>query len=185
MCVAHVGQVRDDLYSASVEYDADTPFGYVIGPADVSVDEAVAWARKRAQVVIVRTGETFYSAGEVAKGDLPAWPRAEGAPAPRPAAEPRLFEVEGHLGSQAPDLEEVAARFADAIRRDERASAVRHWLRKWGVAIAFTIRCSPEESYELGSTVLRDGWAAAGVPTGRVAPFDTSSIAVRPAGPPG
>jgi hypothetical protein len=184
MCVAHVGHVKDGLYSASVDYDSDTPFGYVIGPADVGVDEALAWARERAQVVILRTEDAFYSAGEVAKGDLLAWPRAESAPAPRPAAGPQLFEVEGHLGSQAPDLEDVAARFADAIRRDERASAVRHWLREWGLAVAFTIRCPPEALYELGSTVLRDGWAAAGVPTGRVAPFDTSSITVRPAGPP-
>jgi hypothetical protein len=185
MPVAHVGHSKGGLYSASVDYDADTPFGYVIGPSDVSVDEAVAWARERAQVVIVRTEDAFYSAGEVAKGDLLAWRRAESAPSPRPAAEPQRFEVKGHLCSQAPDLEDVAARFAEAIRRDERASAVRHWLRELGPAVAFTIRCPPEESYELGSTVLRDGWAAAGVPTGRVTPFDITSISVGPVGPPG
>jgi hypothetical protein len=185
MPIAHVGHSRDGLYSASVDYDADTPFGYVIGPVDVSVDEAVAWARERAQVVIVRTEEARYSAGEVAKGDLPEWPRADSAPDPRPAAEPQFFEVEGHLGSQAPDLEDVAARFADAIRRDERTSGARHWLREWGLAVAFTIRCPSEESYELGSNVLRDGWAAAGVPTGRVTPFDTASMSVRLVAPPG
>jgi hypothetical protein len=183
MSVAHVGHVKDDLYSASIEYDAEAPFGYVIGPTDVSVDEAVAWARRRATAVIVRTEGAIYSAGEVAKGDLPVWPAEEAVPhepAPRVEAD-ELWRVEGHLGSRAADLEPVALRLQEAVGRDERASDARHSLHEWGLAVTFTICCSAAECYELGSSILRESWAAAGISESRIHPFSTSSVAVRAA----
>jgi hypothetical protein len=44
-----------------------------------SADEAIAWARARAPIVLVRIGNTHYSAGEVHAEDdhdqpLPLWP---------------------------------------------------------------------------------------------------------------
>lgn len=169
MGVARVGLSKDDLYSASVEYDSETPFGQVIGPTDVSVGEAVSWARRHAQVVILRTDEAFYSAGDVAAEDLPVWP----------AVERVLWEVEGHVGSRGGHLAEVGLRLSEAIQRDPRTSDARHWLQDWGLAVAFTIRCPRTEAYELGSRVLRESWQAAGIPADRVGELSTSSVTVR------
>ena len=184
MPIGYVAHVKEDQYWAQVEYDAEVPFGYVIGPADVSVDQAVAWARQRAKVVVVRTEDGMYSAGEVAKGDLPVWPGDEAGPCePAPRAErDELWEVEGHVGSRAPDLEHVALLLQAAVERDGRASNARHWLREWGLAVAFTICCPSTDSYEVGTTVLRESWAAADIPSDRIGPFRASSVAVRPAG---
>jgi hypothetical protein len=166
MPVGYVGHVKDGLYSASIEYDSEAPFGCVIGPTDVGLDEAVAWARQRAQVVTVRTEDGTYTAGEVAY-----------EPAAR--VEPdELWEVEGHVGSQAPELEQVALLLREAVERDDRTSHARHWLREWGFAVAFRIRCPSTDRYEIGSSVLRDSWAAAGISRDRIEPLSTTSVTV-------
>lgn len=42
---------------------------------EVSADEAIAWGRERAAVVLIRTGESdYYSAGAENPHDLPEWP---------------------------------------------------------------------------------------------------------------
>lgn len=59
---------------------------------DLGGDEAVAWARERCRVIIVRVGENaHYSAGEVNPDCLPSWPPpAEDLVRPR---RPRGFEA--------------------------------------------------------------------------------------------
>jgi hypothetical protein len=42
---------------------------------DLPVDEAIAWARERADVVLIRTGDgDYHSAGELNPKQLPPWP---------------------------------------------------------------------------------------------------------------
>lgn len=58
----------------TIHWDLDEE-GFVTGPSTDDVDEAIAWGRKRAPLVLVRVGPTeddFYSAGErVATRELP------------------------------------------------------------------------------------------------------------------
>ena len=77
MARAYVGDDGDGQFSADVECDEGGPFSFVIGPRGVGPDEAIAWARRRAERVTVRVGEDFYSAGSEAVRDLPSWPRQD------------------------------------------------------------------------------------------------------------
>jgi hypothetical protein len=67
--IGHVESYRDDYYEEA------RPDG---GWWD-SVEEAIAWGRARTPIVLVRIGNTHYSAGEVRAEDdedeaLPLWP---------------------------------------------------------------------------------------------------------------
>jgi len=174
------------LYSASVEYEGDDPFGFLIGPTNVSVHEAVSWARRNAPVVLVRTPDGIHDAGRAPRGSLPLWPEVDEATDQDlrlSPSDPEHWEVEGHVGARGGDLAEVARSLSEAIRLDPRTSGCRHWMREWGLAVAFTICCPPETRYEVGSRILRDGWRAADISDDEDIRYSTSSVTVRPAGP--
>jgi hypothetical protein len=76
------GPMALGVFSAHVEGD-DLPEGFESGPDEVSIDDALSWARARADVVVVRydspsTGTTHFSAGprqpKWPEAPLPAWP---------------------------------------------------------------------------------------------------------------
>lgn len=74
--VGHVESYKDDYYEEA------RPEGGWWG----SVDDAIAWGRSRAPIVLVRIANTSYSAGDVHAEDdedepLPLWP-PEAPPAP-------------------------------------------------------------------------------------------------------
>jgi hypothetical protein len=63
----------------SAHWEARVEPGYVDGPTGVSVDEAIAWGRGHADVVLIRLGgsEVHYSAGTTQPEpheEFPVWP---------------------------------------------------------------------------------------------------------------
>jgi hypothetical protein len=58
-----------------VHWESDDGQNFRPGLDHVSVDEAITWGRKQADVVMVRVGDTYYSAGSIdpEDGSLPRW----------------------------------------------------------------------------------------------------------------
>jgi hypothetical protein len=119
----------------------DVPFAHVHGPESVDAGAAVAWARARADKVIVRVGGDRFSAGKQPAGDLPDWvgPTAPATKATAPS-EPTAWRVEAHINWLRPDTEDVAARFAAALGDQPGASGVGYDIRDFGLAVWFLIR---------------------------------------------
>lgn len=57
-----------------------------VGPEGVTVEEALAWARRNADIVLIRLGgdDRFYSAGNERQSDLEQWPEEGMVIPPRP-----------------------------------------------------------------------------------------------------
>jgi len=183
MTIAYVGDMNDGVsFSAHVEYREDVPFAYVHGPESVDAGAAVAWARARADKVIVRVGGDRFSAGKQPAGDLPDWvgPTAPATKATAPS-EPTAWRVEAHINWLRPDTEDVAARFAAALGDQPGASGVGYDIRDFGLAVWFLIRALRLDANEVASHLLRSAWTATGIEAMPGTDFDVTSMSVRAA----
>jgi hypothetical protein len=144
----------------NVHWESEDGEHWKDGPSEVSVEEAIAWARKHAPVVnILLLDDTMYSAGDVpAPGDageglLPEWPQGGLIIRPRPIDSPLDGSVQelswpftGQL-RQAGISGEVRQAIEARVRSDERVDSfelVPHRgfvrTRKWDVHLAMTAR---------------------------------------------
>jgi hypothetical protein len=68
------------LFAGHVERDDDLADEF----EDLPADEAIAWGRERAKVVLIRTGDSdYYSAGPDNPQRLPEWPSSAAPHGPR------------------------------------------------------------------------------------------------------
>jgi hypothetical protein len=128
MAVAYVGDDRDGRFSAHVECDEDGPFSHVDGPTGVGPEEAIAWARRRAERVMVRVGLDFYTAGSEPVRDLPSWPGPRNdRESPIEPADLSDWQVEARtvwFRDDAPDVARaIARRLDDDARKSSDASS--------------------------------------------------------------
>jgi hypothetical protein len=63
----------------SAHWESDDPKLWTQGPQGVSAQDAIAWGREQADVVLIRPGDTdvHYSAGSVEEQDCPRWPNGQ------------------------------------------------------------------------------------------------------------
>jgi len=102
----------------------------VDGPTDVDIDEALRWARSRAEIVFVRVDDEIYSAGRDQSGPtLPAWPPADFVPGPRPVGAPTAVPPEQAVPwvlrtviSCGPEF--YTQRLAEVLRRNSRVEEI-------------------------------------------------------------
>jgi hypothetical protein len=104
-----------------------------LGPQLAPVEEALAWARERADVVLIRSGESdYYSAGarQPEGRELPEWPAgAQFTRRRAPSAayldrteddEPILWQIRLHVSIPVQKLGEFPAAFSRAVAADGR-----------------------------------------------------------------
>lgn len=122
----------------SAHWEPDGPDGLEDGPQAVSAEEAIAWGRTRADVVLIRVGEEGYrSAGvrQPASGNLPEWPAAGLELSRRRAPSlayldrtehdpPIAWEVRLSVRLEVRTPQSFAERLADAIRGEPGVAAV-------------------------------------------------------------
>lgn len=150
---------------AYVEQDVSGPFTTLNGPAGVSVEEAIAWARRHADRIFVRIGGKTFSAGVQRAPDLPSWPDAE-------------WRVEATSGWFRSDGATVAGRLAEKVQADARASDVEHSGDPRTIQVAFTLLSAGEvEANEIAFDVIRTAWQASGI-VAEKRDFDASAISV-------
>jgi hypothetical protein len=180
---AYVGDDGDGRFSAHVDCDEDGPFSFVLGPTGVGPEEAITWARGRAERVTVRVGSDFYTAGSEAVRDLPTW-RGHGDDRELPAesaADVSDWQVEGRTGWFRDDASEVARAIARRLDDDARARDVAHGVTKTGFRVTFAIRAaSIVGARELASELLRAAWSASKIDAVPGDDYDVSSITVTP-----
>jgi hypothetical protein len=141
---AYVGDDGDRRFSAAVDCDEDGPFSFVLGPTGVGPEEAITWARRRAERVTVRVGSDFYTAGLEAVRDLPSWP-GHGDDRELPsesAADFSDWQVEGRTGWFRDDASDAARAIARRLDDDARARDVAHGVTKTGFHVMFAIRAA-------------------------------------------
>jgi hypothetical protein len=181
MARAYVGDGGDGRFSAHVECDEDGPFSFVLGPTGVGPEEAIAWARGRAERVTVRLGVDFYTAGSEAVRDLPSWPGHDDDRelSFEPAADLSDWQVEGRTGWFRDDASEAARAIARRLDNDARATDVAHGVTKTGFRVTFAIRAaSIVEARELASELLRAAWSASRIDAVPGDDYDVSSVTV-------
>jgi hypothetical protein len=183
MARAYVGDGGDGRFSAHVECDEDGPFSHVGGPTDVGPEEAIAWARRRAERVTVRVGVDFYTAGSEAVRDLPSWPGHgdDRELLSEPAADLSDWHVEGRTGWFRDDASDVARAIARRLDDDARARDVAHGVTKTGFRVTFAIRAgSIVRAREVASEVLRAAWSGSSIEAVPGDDYDVSSVSVTP-----
>jgi anti-sigma B factor antagonist len=169
-------------------YDEPTPFSFTNGPETRTVEEAVAWARRRADRVVVRLGGERFSAGVDPVPDLAPFVPSGGwserpdatppgsAPAPAPA---RAWRVRAGTVWHAGDAPEVAARLERALRHEPAVGDV--CARAGGRALDVTFRIAAHtagEAREHAGESLRVGWREVGIEALAGEHFDRSFIDV-------
>ena len=164
-----------------MEFDEPGPFCFLNGPTEVTVEEAVGWARGHAQQVILRIGDTRYSAGAERVPDLPLWPStAEHAPPPATTGQAAPWSVQATTGWYRRDCEAVARRVAEAVANDTRAADATNEVDQLGFSISFTVSARSElEAHEAASGVVRNAWATVRIKAEPGEDFDLSSIDVQ------
>jgi hypothetical protein len=173
------------MFSAHVEYDEPGPFSFTDGPVAVGLAEALAWARARAERVVLRVGDRQYSAGADPVPRFPPLPRSVlEAPAvsalPRPDHSTGIWRARASTAWFRRDAEAVARRLADAVVRDGRVTAVEPVVREEGFSVSFTLESASEaEARERAAEVVRGAWGAIGAEAVPGEDFDVPSIAVR------
>jgi hypothetical protein len=180
---AYVGDDGDGRFSAYVDCDEDGPFSHVNGPTGVGPEEAITWARRRAERVTVRVGGDFYTAGSEAVRDLPSWQgHGDDRELPsEPAADLSDWHVEGRTGWFRDDASKVALAIARRLDDDARARDVAHGVTKTGFHVMFAIRAtSIVGARELASELLRAAWSASRIDAVPGDDYDASSITVTP-----
>jgi hypothetical protein len=184
MAVAWIADDRGGDFRAHVDYGEPRPFSVLHGPGPVSVEEAVAWARSRAQKVYVRVGEEFYSAGEEAVRGLPPW-RSAAPEGPRTSARSEraeLWRTEARTAWFRADRKSVAQRLAEAVGRDDRAADAHAVARERAFSVFFTLSAASElEANEIAFGVVRSAWAALEIEAVPGDDFDLDGIMVRAA----
>lgn len=180
---AYVGDDGHGRFSAYVDCDEDGPFSHVEGPTGVGPEEAITWARGRAERVTVRVGSDFYTAGSEAVRDLPSW-QGHGndqEPPSEPAADLSDWQVEGRTGWFRDDASEVARAIAMRLDDDARARDVEHGVTKTGFRVTFAIRAaSIVRARELASELLLGAWSASRFDALPGDDYDVSSVTVTP-----
>jgi hypothetical protein len=180
---AYVGDDGDGRFIAHVDCDEDGPFSFVLGPTGVGPEEAITWARRRAERVTVRVGADFYTAGSEAVRDLPSWPgHGDDRELPsEPAADLSDWQVEGRTGWFRDDASDAARVIARRLDDDARARNVEHGVTKTGLYVTFAIRAaSIVRARELASELLRAAWSASKLDAVPGDDYDVSSITVTP-----
>jgi hypothetical protein len=182
MAVAYVGDDRDGRFSAHVECDEDGPFSHVDGPTGVGPEEAISWARRRAERVMVRVGLDFYTAGSEPVRDLPSWPGPRNdRKSPFEPADLSDRQVEARTGWFRDDAPDVARAIARRLDDDRRARDVADGVTKTGFSVTFAIRAaSIVAARELASELLRAAWSAARIDALPGDDYDGSSVTVTP-----
>jgi hypothetical protein len=165
-----LGRVADDgngaLFFAHVEFDEPGPFSHVNGPDDVSAEEAVAWARRHAERVIVRVGDTHYSAGEQPVDGLEPWPLG-------------LWRAVASTGWYRSDRSDVVRALASNVEKNQRARDVASGVDDVGFEVAFTVAAaSAVEANEVAAEIVREAWAAAGIDAVPGDDFDAAGVSV-------
>ena len=74
----------------SAHWESDDPKHWAQGPQGVSAQDAIAWGREHADIVLIRPGDTdiHYSAGSLEEPDCPRWPDGQELPRRRPGERP-------------------------------------------------------------------------------------------------
>jgi hypothetical protein len=183
VAVAWVGDDGEGAFSAHVEYDEPGPFCLLNGPTEVTLEEALAWARGRAERVILRIGDVHYNAGVERAPNLPSWPStAERAPRPATTGQAVAWSVQARTGWYRRDRDAVARRLAQAVGDDARAADATQAVDELGFSVSFTVWAPSElEAHEMASGVARDAWATARIMAEPGEDFDVSSIVVQSA----
>jgi hypothetical protein len=143
-----------------VHWEAEDGSRWKDGPSEVSIEEAIAWARERAEVVnLLLLDGTMYSAGDVPspgdedEGPLPEWPKEGLVIRPRPIDSPLDGSVQelswpftGRL-RHAGISEQVRRAVEARVRSDERVDSfdlVPHRglarANEWDIHLAMTAR---------------------------------------------
>ena len=161
------------------------PFSALQGPDQVTLEEALGWARAQAERVSVRVGNVHYSAGREPIRSLPAWTGPD--PEPRPVERHgrlRRFRAEAETGWYRDDRAEVARRLAEAVADQREALESSYELlehRAFSVAFLFespSLLAAHEDCFRL----IRSAWAACDIEARPGDDFDLSSLQVTPAG---
>jgi len=183
MARAYVGDGGDGRFSAHVECEEDGPFSHVVGPTGVGPEEAIAWARRRAERVTVRVGVDFYTAGSEAVRNLPSWPGQDHDREllSEPGGHLSDWQVEGRTGWFRDDASEVARAIARLLDDDTRARDVAQGVTKTGFRVTFAIRAaSIVRARELASELLRAAWSGSRIYAVPGDDYDVSSVTVTP-----
>jgi hypothetical protein len=155
------------LFYGHLERDDDLADQFEGLPAD----EAIAWGRERAGVVLVRTGESdYYSAGAENPDGLPEWPPPDVRLERRRA---RGFEALDNTEDDAPALWDVRVEaetarlfrtkpFRDAVRRHPAARDVRAPAPGYAPASAsFLVEASTiEQARAIAHEITQEGLSA-------------------------
>lgn len=185
MRTARVAEVvpGSGAFSAYVDLDAPEPFAFVQGPDWASQEQAVAWARTRAERVIVRVGERFYSAGTDPAAALTAWAPPEPSVEPSPSAWPTLAErwwVEGGMGWFRHDTQDVIEAFCAALSTRADPSTVSCWRTESGFHAEFALAGGEiTRASEEACRIARESWTASGITAEPGTDFDAVSVSVR------
>jgi hypothetical protein len=154
--IVYVGEEMDAAFWTgrfSVHWESGAE--HEMGPRAVSLEEALAWARARADVVLVRPGDDgYYSAGPKRADEFPVWTSREQPPTRRRVAqlaymdrteddEPIDWECEISATVQRPDAPEIPVqRFTVTARTYEEAT---HQAKAIGrPALMATLRALPD-----------------------------------------
>lgn len=74
----------------SAHWESDDGQSWTQGPQGVSAQDAIAWGREQADIVLIRPGDTdvHYSAGSLVEPDCPLWPDGQELPRRRSGERP-------------------------------------------------------------------------------------------------
>jgi len=157
------------LFAGHLERDDDLADEF----EDLPADEAIAWGRQRARVVLIRTGDSdYYSAGVENPERLPEWPSSA---APRGPRRVRGFEALDNTEDDPPVLWDVRVEaespgigrvkpFRDAVHAHPVTREVQSPAPGYGRAsAAFLVEASTvEQARKIADEVLQQGMQALG-----------------------
>lgn len=179
MVQARIADDGANTFSAHVEYEQSEPFCFLPGPTDVGLAAALAWGRAHAATVVVRIGDTHYTAGRRRIPDLPVLPPVEDTgTAPLTEGPAVSWAAIARTGWHRSDRDEIARRFEDALRvLDVVDAAVT--LDGAAFSTSFTVTAHSElEAHEIALDRARRAWSTLGVVARPGADFEVSRFDV-------
>ncbi len=157
---AYITRDEDGVW-AHIEFGGGGPFCFLDAPNDLTMADAVAWARARADWILVRVNDSFFSAGSIQVESYPRWqdeqrPRAE---TPPPSVD-RLTVVASFVW-----LGEEPGRLATAIETLISArpgvSAIASWIDGRRITVQFDLEPPLIAEPDLAaSEILREAWGS-------------------------